>query len=536
MAHCLLTKGGGVSDGGRKRQLRIASRRRGAASLGGIKGAGSQVPLSLTLPTRSTIHVAAPRSAPRLIDTWASTLTTSTFCLLCTRVFLKQMDSIPATLVPDLIFPDPLAPSTSQAGTAGAPCPTQQTLSGEKPDHAATATRKRARAASTRGQQRSGARTQPARARTKPARFASPSSGGSSGGSDTDGDHTFQRPTAGIAAGGTASQPSPLSADDWATLQALIAQARGPSHHTSLPATGTSEADPAAAATAALPPSTDRRPRARARGHTSRRRASSSSPSSYDESPEERAPHTFSSPWPGHLRAATGSSIPLLGVHVPQALREKVWANKYVDLGQLLAYERESGSFESHSATPPDAKQPGKKQPPLTPDQWAHGLDIYATIYFEKHPAEAQALFTYARYVKTMKTTLKGDWMWYDQAFRWDRERSGCSWLDYRLDLEFRSVQRIAQAAAQPVRQEAGRPAALSLSSARAAGLPPGYCFAYHSRGPGCTFTSCSFKHYCPRCRRRHPAYNPCPPARPRDEPTQEKRPRRHPQVTASRS
>nr|XP_045615633.1 uncharacterized protein LOC123768897 [Procambarus clarkii] len=446
------------------------------------------------------------------------------------------MDSIPATLVPDLIFPDPLAPSTSQAGTAGAPCPTQQTLSGEKPDHAATATRKRARAASTRGQQRSGARTQPARDRTKPARFASPSSGGSSGGSDTDGDHTSQRPTAGIAAGGTASQPSPLSADDWATLQALIAQARGPSHHTSRPATGTSEADPAAAATAALPPSTDRRPRARARGHTSRRRASSSSPSSYDESPEERAPHTFSSPWPGHLRAATGSSIPLLGVHVPQALREKVWANKYVDLGQLLAYERESGSFESHSATPPDAKQPGKKQPPLTPDQWAHGLDIYATIYVEKHPAEAQALFTYARYVKTMKTTLKGDWMWYDQAFRWDRERSGCSWLDYRLDLEFRSVQRIAQAAAQPVRQEAGRPAALSLSSARAAGLPPGYCFAYHSRGPGCTFTSCSFKHYCPRCRRRHPAYNPCPPARPRDEPTQEKRPRRHPQVTASRS
>nr|XP_045608561.1 uncharacterized protein LOC123764616 [Procambarus clarkii] len=146
--------------------------------------------------------------------------------------------------------------------------------SGEKPEHAATATQKRARAASTRGQQRSGARTQPARARTKPARFASPSSGGSSGGSDTDGDHTSQRPTAGKAAGGTASQPPPLSANDWMTLQALIAQARGPSHATSLPGMGTTEADPAAAATAALPPFTDRRPWARARGHTSRRRAS----------------------------------------------------------------------------------------------------------------------------------------------------------------------------------------------------------------------------------------------------------------------
>ncbi|XP_069187494.1 uncharacterized protein [Procambarus clarkii] len=45
-----------------------------------------------------------------------------------------------------------------------------------------------------RGQQRSGVRTQPAWARTKPARFASPSSGASSGGSDVDGDHTSQRP------------------------------------------------------------------------------------------------------------------------------------------------------------------------------------------------------------------------------------------------------------------------------------------------------------------------------------------------------
>nr|XP_045620381.1 uncharacterized protein LOC123771717 isoform X1 [Procambarus clarkii] len=298
---------------------------------------------------------------------------------------------------------------TFPPGSLSCPTPAQAHAvgRGEKPDHAATATRKRARVASTRGQQRSGARTQPARARTKPARFASPSSGGLLGGSDTDGDHTSQRPTAGIAAGGTASQPPPLSADDWTTLQALIAQARGPSHATSLPAMGTSEADPAAAATAALPPSTDRRPRARARGHTSRRRASSSSPSSFDESPEERAPPTFSSPWPGQLRSTTDSSIPLLGVHVPQALREKVWANKYVDLGHLLAYERESGSFESYSATSPDAKQPDKKQPPLTPDQWAHGLDIYATIYVEKHPAEAQALFTYARYVKTMKTTLQ---------------------------------------------------------------------------------------------------------------------------------
>ncbi|XP_069156961.1 uncharacterized protein [Procambarus clarkii] len=371
----------------------------------------------------------------------------------------------------------------------------------------------------------------------KPAHFASPSSGASSGGSDTDGDHTSQRPPAGKAAGGTASKPPPLSADEWTTLQALIAQARGPSHVTSLLGMRTTEADPATAATAILPSPTDRRPRTRVRGHTSRRRASSSSLSSYDESPEERAPPPpLTSPWPEHLRATPGSSIPLLGVHVPQALREKVWANKYVDLRQLLAYEREAVSFESHSVPNPDPQAAGKKQPPLTPDQWEHGLDIYATIYVEKHPAEAQVLFTYARYVKTMKTTLKGDWMWYDKAFRWDRERSGCLWLDYRLDLEFCSVQHLAQVAAQLTWQEAGRPAALTLSSARAAGLPPGYCFTYHSRGPGCTFTSCSFKHYCPRCRRRHPAYSPCPPARPRDEPSQEQRPSRHPQVRGSKS
>nr|XP_045608492.1 uncharacterized protein LOC123764553 [Procambarus clarkii] len=99
------------------------------------------------VPDHDSRSEAAPRSAPRLIDTWASTLTTSTFCLLCTRDFSSNWTPYPL-LVPQLMFFDPLGPSTSQAGTAGAPCPTQQTLSSEKPDHAATATRKRARATS----------------------------------------------------------------------------------------------------------------------------------------------------------------------------------------------------------------------------------------------------------------------------------------------------------------------------------------------------------------------------------------------------
>ncbi|XP_069195996.1 uncharacterized protein [Procambarus clarkii] len=418
-------------------------------------------------------------------------------------------------------------------------------LSGEKPDHPTSATRKRARTASTRGQQRSGARTQPARARTKPARFASPSTEPSSAGSDTDSGRPPQLGNSDKATGGAVTQLPPLSADDWTTLQALIAQARGPSPGSGHRDGGGAPAAPAPAAPAPAAPApaapalspfpSERRPRYRARGDTSRRRASSSSPSSYGESPRVSASSTPPSPWLGHLRAPQASSIPLLGVQVPQALWEKIWAKKYVDLRELLTHEREAGPYETRPAPSTDPQASGKKQPPLTPDQWAHSFDIYATIYIEKHPAVAQALLTYTRYVKTMKVTLKNDWMWYDKAFRWDKERSDCSWLDYRLDLEFRSVQRVAHVAVQTGRQEAGRPAALTLSSARAAGLPPGYCFAYHSRGPGCSFTSCSFLHYCPRCRRRHPAYTTWPPAHTRDRPTHDQRPRRQPQDKAKK-
>ncbi|XP_045584873.1 uncharacterized protein [Procambarus clarkii] len=72
------------------------------------------------------------------------------------------------------------------------------------------------------------------------------------------------------------------SNDDWSTLQALIAQARGPSSGSGHCDGGGAVAAPAAAAPAPSPFPSERRPRYRARGHTSRRRASSSSPSSYD--------------------------------------------------------------------------------------------------------------------------------------------------------------------------------------------------------------------------------------------------------------
>nr|XP_045584870.1 uncharacterized protein LOC123746998 isoform X2 [Procambarus clarkii] len=133
----------------------------------------------------------------------------------------------------------------------------------------------------TRGQQRSGARTPPARARTKPACFASPSTEPSSAGSDTDSGRTPQLGNSDKATGGTVTQLPPLSADDWSTLQALIAQARGPSSGSGHCDGGGAVAAPAAAAPAPSPFPSERRPRYRARGHTSRRRASSSSPSSY---------------------------------------------------------------------------------------------------------------------------------------------------------------------------------------------------------------------------------------------------------------
>nr|XP_045588823.1 uncharacterized protein LOC123750761 [Procambarus clarkii] len=103
-----------------------------------------------------------------------------------------------------------MGPSTPQTDPAEASCPTLLTPSGEKPDHPTSATRKRARTASTRGQQRSGARTQPARARTKPTRFASPSTEPSSAGSDTDTGRTPQLDNLDKATGGTVTQLPPF--------------------------------------------------------------------------------------------------------------------------------------------------------------------------------------------------------------------------------------------------------------------------------------------------------------------------------------
>ncbi|XP_045621649.1 uncharacterized protein [Procambarus clarkii] len=134
--------------------------------------------------------------------------------------------------------------------------------------------RKRTRVASTRGHQRGRARTQPARTRAKPARYASPSSGTSSGDSEVEDDHVPRIRPAETAEAGATSLPTIISAEDWATLQALITQARDTSVDASKRDVGNT-VDVTAGQTSPIVG----RPRQRAKGATSRRHDSSTSTS-----------------------------------------------------------------------------------------------------------------------------------------------------------------------------------------------------------------------------------------------------------------
>lgn len=75
-------------------------------------------------------------------------------------------------------------------------------------------------------------------------------------------------------------------------------------------------------------------------------------------------------------------------------------------------------------------------------------------------------LFMYVQYAKAMKGALRGDWLWYDEAFRWNKERSGCPWTILRIDLVLQSVQRASREQTQVMHQAVGSTNERSLSSA----------------------------------------------------------------------
>ena len=119
-----------------------------------------------------------------------------------------------------------------------------------------------------------------------------------------------------------------------------------------------------------------------------------------------------------------------LSSRVSSKLKAKIFANEYVDFGALLSSSPNNDGKYSLSMSPSigSTSQPQLTLEPLANTkrvhsihQWVSAFTIFVSIYCEKSPSETPQLMKYCEVVRDLALKA-GDWIWYDEQFRYLRQ------------------------------------------------------------------------------------------------------------------
>lgn len=195
---------------------------------------------------------------------------------------------------------------------------------------------------------------------------------------------------------------------------------------------------------------------------------------------------------PLHLSAG----IPL-GATVPLRIKQKIWANKFVDMHTLLPdFQEDKLSLQVEQGSITVASQRGKKNP-LSIYQWTNAFLNFASVYLEVKSDEAPHLLKYMSTVRQIHAT-NGDmaWRYYDENFRMLREFNSLPWQQPLGELMVRATT-IPKSTPNNFRPSNKT----RMQSFR--GKP---CYAYNNGQP-CLSSPCTFKHICLYCKDPHPRF-----------------------------
>ena len=130
------------------------------------------------------------------------------------------------------------------------------------------------------------------------------------------------------------------------------------------------------------------------------------------------------------------SSIAIaLGDRVGPKLKVKIWANEYVDSGCLLSLRPSTERYSLSLA--PSGTSSAQPQLNLEPvhaakkihslNQWLTAFNTFVAIYVEKYPSDATRLMKYCEVVRDI-ASKPGDWLFYDEQFRYIRQSAPVSY------------------------------------------------------------------------------------------------------------
>jgi hypothetical protein len=210
----------------------------------------------------------------------------------------------------------------------------------------------------------------------------------------------------------------------------------------------------------------------------------------------------------------------LVGDDIKQKLASEIRADKFINFSELLPNpDRErANSFVFSATSSSDLKIYQRRTKRfITFQQWNMAFDTYMAIYIENAPTRqamvllVRDMLTYRREVEAIHAAGH-DWFNFDHHFRMDREQNHCRFSTVRHDL-LRQYERTTRSdSSVPFRsgERFDHQRRSQNATSQHKQIPPGYCRRYHTPMERCTFTSCKYKHVCPRCSRGHPVFTKC--------------------------
>ena len=195
-----------------------------------------------------------------------------------------------------------------------------------------------------------------------------------------------------------------------------------------------------------------------------------------------------------------------LGTHLSDRLKDKIWANEYVDFADLL-YQHPIHPL-SLSISPGNDKATfsiahvGKGRQLQSVEQWTTALITFAATYAQRYPQLAMGLFQYCEILE-ISLTLAHQW------------GGACTMNNFvcsdSLPLgishgtspggTFISSKTMY---AKPAQNNSSHPFSSTVQQAKCTSFPTGHCWPFQ-RGT-CQTQQCRFKHTCAKCENAHPA------------------------------
>jgi len=118
------------------------------------------------------------------------------------------------------------------------------------------------------------------------------------------------------------------------------------------------------------------------------------------------------------------SYVPLslpLGATVPLKLKQKIWANEYIELGSLLRGAKHKYSINlAQKEEEAEVFITSSQSKPVTHiDQWSEAFAIFSAIFCQQFPEQSGDIIKYSRYIVALHKRHHGSvWRVYDEEFR----------------------------------------------------------------------------------------------------------------------